>query len=300
MTTVLNPNETNPLDRPTRSAFKVRIKLGKTGRKIITHLVLLIGSGFFVMPLIFMLSTSLKASRQIAKFPPELIPNPFIWGNYSDVFLYAPMHKYLLNTIFLTIPTIFGATIVSALAAYAFARLRAPGKNIIFFMLLSTMMLPGVVTMIPTYIVFAKMGWVGTYKPLIVPALLGNAFYIFLMRQFFTTIPRDLEDAALVDGCSRLRIFWSLILPLAKPVIATVTVLAFMGSWNDYMGPLIYLQEKAQYTLSLGLQVFISTHNTEFGLLMAASTMMVVPVILLFFFAQEQFVQGITLTGMKG
>lgn len=283
-----------------RQVYRPHLQPKKILRGFILHVVLMLGSLMFVMPLIFMVSTSLKASRQIAKFPPELIPNPFIWGNYPDVFIYAPMFKYLLNTIFLIIPAVFGAVITSSLAAYAFARLRAPGKTIIFYMLLSTMMLPGVVTMIPTYIIFAKLGWVGTFKPLIVPALMGNAFFIFLMRQFFTTLPKDLEDAALVDGCSRFRIFWNLVLPLAKPILATVTVLAFMGTWNDYMGPLIYLQAKSQYTLSLGLQVFITAHRTEFGLLMAASTMMVMPVIILFFFAQKQFVQGITLTGMKG
>jgi multiple sugar transport system permease protein len=298
MTTITKPTVPAQTKLIYHSTLQKRVE--KILRSVFSHAILLVGSLFFIMPLIFMVSTSLKASRQISNFPPELIPNPFIWGNYSDVFIYAPMHQYLFNTLFLILPAIFGATIVSALAAYAFARLRAPGKNVIFYLLLSTMMLPGVVTMIPTYIVFAKIGWVGTFKPLIVPALLGNAFYIFLMRQFFTTIPRDLEDAALVDGCSRLRIFWSLILPLAKPILATVTVLAFMGAWNDYMGPLIYLQEKSQYTLSLGLQVFVATHKTEYGLLMAASTMMVLPIILLFFFAQKQFVQGITLTGMKG
>lgn len=298
MTTITKPTETTQQKVVSQSVLQKQLKKGL--RSLFSHAILMVGSVFFIMPLVFMVSTSLKASRQIAKFPPELIPNPFIWGNYSDVFVYAPMHMYLLNTLFLILPAIFGASVSSALAAYAFARLRAPGKNIIFYLLLSTMMLPGVVTMIPTYIVFAKIGWVGTFKPLIIPALLGNAFYIFLMRQFFTTIPRDLEDAALVDGCSRLRIFWSLILPLAKPILATVTVLAFMGAWNDYMGPLIYLQDKSQYTLSLGLQVFVTSHRTEYGLLMAASTMMVMPIILLFFFAQKQFVQGITLTGMKG
>ncbi len=298
MTTILKETEAGAKKAVAVPLLQKQVKKGL--RSLFSHLILLTGSAFFIMPLIFMVSTSLKASRQIAKFPPELIPNPFIWGNYPDVFIYAPMHHYLFNTLFLILPAIFGAAVTSALAAYAFARLRAPGKNIIFYLLLSTMMLPGVVTMIPTYIVFARLGWVGTFNPLIVPALLGNAFYIFLMRQFFTTIPRDLEDAALVDGCSRLRIFWSLILPLARPILATVTVLAFMGTWNDYMGPLIYLQEKSQYTLSLGLQVFITAHKTEYGLLMAASSMMVLPVILLFFFAQKQFVQGITLTGMKG
>jgi len=271
-----------------------------TLKAILSHLILAVGSVFFVVPLIFMLSTSLKATRQIAMFPPELIPNPVIWLNYPDVFIYAPFQRYLLNTIFIIVPTVFGATVVSALAAYAFARMRAPGKNFIFMVLLATMMLPGVVTMIPTYILFAKLGWIGSFKPLIVPALFGNAFFIFLMRQFFTTIPKELEDAALIDGCSRWTIFWTIILPLAKPIMATVTIFAFMNGWNEYFGPLIYLAEKSQYTLALGLQVFVGQHSTEWGLMMAASTMMVAPVIILFFFTQKQFVQGITLTGLKG
>jgi multiple sugar transport system permease protein len=269
-------------------------------KRIVSHLILIAGSFFFVVPLLYMISTSLKATRQIAKFPPELIPNPFIWGNYPDVFTYAPFFQYLLNTLFIIIPTVVGASITSALAAYAFARLHAPGKKWIFMILLSTMMLPGVVTMIPTYILFAKLGWIGTFKPLIVPVLFGNAFYIFLMRQFFTTIPKELEDAALIDGCSRWVIFWTIILPLAKPIMATVTIFAFMSGWNEYFGPLIYLAEKTQYTLALGLQVFVSQHTTEWGLMMAASTMMVAPIIILFFFTQKQFVQGITLTGLKG
>jgi multiple sugar transport system permease protein len=281
-------------------SIQTRTVVKKSIKSIFSHLILLVGSFFFVAPMIFMVSTSLKATRQIAKWPPELIPNPVIWRNYTDVFIYAPMHQYFLNTMFIIIPTIFGAAVASSLAAYAFARLRAPGKNIIFMILISTMMLPAVVTMIPTYIIFAQLGWVGTFKPLIVPVLLGNAFYIFLMRQFFTTIPKELEDAALVDGCSRWRIFWTIIIPLAKPIMATVTVFAFMSAWNDYMGPLIYLGNKSQYTLSLGLQVFVQNHRTDWGMLMAASSMMVAPIILLFFFAQKQFVQGITLSGLKG
>jgi len=269
-------------------------------RRVSAHLLLLAGSVFFFVPLLFMVSTSLKATRQIAKFPPELIPNPWIWLNYPDVFIYAPMHRYFLNTMILVVPAIVGAVVTSSLAAYAFARLRAPGKNLIFMVLLSTMMLPGVVTLIPTYILFAKLNWVGTFLPLIIPPLAGSAFFIFLLRQFFMTIPMELEDAALIDGCNRPRTWFSIILPLAKPVLATVTVFAFMNSWNDYMGPLIYLSNKNQYTMSLGLQVFTSQHSTEWGLLMAASTMMVMPVILLFFFAQKNFVQGITMTGLKG
>jgi len=298
MTTIAQEKDKHERVRPDQ--YITRQVIRKAVRSLFSHFILLAGSAFFVMPLVYMLSTSLKATRQIAKFPPDLIPNPFIWANYSDVFIYAPMHQYFLNTMFIIIPAILGAAVTSSLAAYAFARLRAPGKNIIFMLLISTMMLPGVVTMIPTYIIFARLGWVGTFKPLIIPALAGSAFFIFLMRQFFTTIPKELEDAALVDGCSRWRIFWTIIIPLAKPIMATVTIFAFMGTWNDYMGPLIYLAEKSQYTLSLGLQVFVQNHRTEWGMLMAASTMMVAPIIILFFFAQKQFVQGITLSGLKG
>lgn len=269
-------------------------------RRLASHLFLGVGALFFVVPLIFMISTSLKAMRQIAQFPPELVPNPVIWLNYPDVFLYAPMHLYFVNTMIFVIPSIIGAVFTSSLAAYAFARLRAPGKNILFMVLLSTMMLPAAVTLVPTYILFAQLGWIGGFKPLVVPALAGSAFFVFLMRQFFMTIPRELEEAALIDGCNRFRIYVSIILPLAKPVLATVTIFAFMGSWNEFFRPLIYLGNQDQYTLSLGLRVFVESHRTEWGMMMAAATMMVMPVILIFFLAQKHFVEGITLTGIKG
>lgn len=275
-------------------------RASKVVSSLLSHAALILGSILFVAPLIFMVSTSLKAMRQIARFPPEWIPNPVIWGNYPGVFTYAPMHKYLLNTMILVIPAVLGATLVSACAAYAFARLRAPGKNAMFMLVLATLMLPSVVTMVPTYILFAKLGWVGTFRPLTIPPLAGSAFFIFLLRQFFMTIPRELEDAALIDGCSRFRIFWSVVMPLGKPVLATVTIFAFMGAWNDYLGPLIYLGHADQYTMSLGLQAFVQYHGSEWGMLMAASTMMVLPVILIFFFAQKSFIQGITMTGIKG
>ncbi|MEZ4707294.1 MAG: carbohydrate ABC transporter permease [Caldilineaceae bacterium] len=277
-----------------------RTRAWQSLRSTASHLLLTLGALFFVVPLLFMVSTSLKAMRQIAQFPPALIPNPVIWLNYPDVFLYAPMHKYFVNTMLIVIPAIVGAVFTSSLAAYAFARLRAPGKNVIFMVLLSTMMLPSAVTLVPTYILFAKLGWVGSFKPLVVPALMGSAFFVFLMRQFFMSIPRELEDAALMDGCSRFRIYRSIVLPLAKPVLATVTIFAFMGAWNEFFRPLIYLGNQDQYTLSLGLRVFVDAHRAEWGMMMAASTMMVMPVIVIFFLAQKHFVQGITLTGLKG
>lgn len=275
-------------------------QLSKASKSLVAHLILLAGSVFFVAPLLFMVSTSLKAMRQITRFPPEWIPNPVIWANYPAVFTYAPMHLYFVNTMIIVVPTVIGATLISSLTAYAFARLRAPGKNAMFVLVLATLMLPSVVTLVPTYVLFARLGWVGTFLPLTIPPLAGSAFYIFLLRQFFMTIPRELEDAALIDGCSRFRIYYNIVLPLAKPVLATVTIFAFMGAWNDYLGPLIYLGHKNQYTLSLGLQAFVQYQRSEWGLLMAASTMMIVPVILLFFVAQKSFVEGITLTGLKG
>lgn len=285
---------------PTDATVLQRHKPNLWAASLIKHLLLLIGAIFFVVPLVFMVSTSLKALRQIAQFPPELIPNPTIWRNYSEVFYYAPMHLYFFNTFFLVIPAIIGAVFTSSLAAYAFARLRAPGRNVIFMILLSTMMVPAFVTMIPTFILFAKLGWVGGFKPLTIPYLAGSAFFVFLLRQFFLTIPRELEDAAFMDGAGRLHIYTHVVLPLAKPVLATVTIFAFMGSWNEYMGPLIYLSNKNQYVLSLGLQVFTQVNRQEWGLLMAAATMMVAPVMLVFFLAQKHFVQGITMSGIKG
>lgn len=290
----------SPVTATTASGSLGRHTARRWGGKLLQHLLLLLGAVFFVVPLIFMVSTSLKALRQIAQFPPELIPDPVIWLNYSDVFFYAPMHRYFFNTLFLVFPAIFGAVFTSSLAAYAFARLRAPGRNVIFYVLLSTMMVPPFVVMIPTFILFAELGWVGGFKPLTIPYLAGSAFFVFLLRQFFLTIPKELEDAAFIDGAGRLRIYTHIVLPLAKPALATVTIFAFMGSWNEYMGPLIYLSHKNQYVLSLGLQVFTRVNRQEWGLLMAASTMMVAPVILIFFLAQKHFVQGITMSGIKG
>jgi ABC-type glycerol-3-phosphate transport system permease component len=263
-------------------------------------LILLVGSFFFVAPLIFLVATSLKASRQIAKFPPDLIPDPFIWGNYTDVFIYAPFAQYFLNTLFIIVPTVFGAAITSALAAYAFARLRAPGKNIIFMVLLSTIMLPGVVTLIPTYILFAKIGWVGSFKPLIVPVLFGNAFYIFLMRQFFSQLPQDLLDSAEIDGAGHFRTLWSIVLPLARGPIAAVILFAFLGSWNSLLWPLIVTNSQNLRPIQLGLSGFVTQDANDPKLLMAASAFTIAPIVVLYFFAQRQFMEGFASSGLKG
>jgi ABC-type glycerol-3-phosphate transport system permease component len=268
--------------------------------QIIRHIILAIIGSLFILPLLWMVSTSLKTNRQIFVFPPQWIPNPIIWRNYPDVFDYAPFLLYFKNTAIIEVACITGIFISCSLVAYGFARLNAPGKNFLFLLMLSTMMLPYQVWMIPLYILFTKIGWINTFYPLTIPAFFGSPLYIFLLRQFFMTIPHELEDAARIDGCSYFRIYWQIILPLTKPALATVMIFTFMGVWNDFLGPLLYLQSPDKYTLAVGLQVFLSQHGADWGLLMAASTMVVLPVIVIFFFTQKQFIQGIVLTGLKG
>jgi multiple sugar transport system permease protein len=270
-----------------------------SGRTVIYVLLIALGLVFF-LPFIFMLSTSLKAQRQIFAWPIIWIPNPFIWRNYTDVFKYAPFVRYLFNTLLIVAAHLIGTVLTCSLAGYAFARLRAPGRNLIFMVMIATMMVPWMVTLIPVYIMFAKVGWINTFRPLTIPPLLGNAFYIFLLRQYYLSLPYELDEAALIDGSSYLGIWWNILMPLTKPVLATVSIFAFMGAWNDFTGPLIFLNDTEKYTLSLGLTVFQQANTTAWGMLMAASTMMILPIILLFFFTQKQFVQGIALTGIKG
>ena len=253
------------------------------------------GMGIFVDPANPAESMTLKIAEQTPIRHLEIHPE-----NYAEAMTSVPFPRYLLNTLLVTFLGMAGVLVSCTMVAYGFSRFRAPWLNWLFIVLLSTIMLPRQVTLIPVYVLFQRLGWVDTLLPLIVPAFFANAYDVFLLRQFFMTIPRELEDAALIDGCSRFRIYYNIVLPLAKPVLATVTIFAFMGAWNDYLGPLIYLGNKNQYTLSLGLQAFVQYQRSEWGLLMAASTMMIVPVIFIFFLAQKSFVQGITLTGLKG
>ena len=268
--------------------------------QILVYSLLCLLGAIFLVPFFWMVSTSLKAESQIFVFPPKWIPDPVLWSNYPNAVSAIPFWTYAYNTIFITGFNILGVLISSSLVAYSFARLRWPGRNQLFVILLATMMLPGQVTMIPVFLLFKELGWVNTFLPLIVPAFFGNAFYIFLLRQFFLTIPVDLEDAARVDGCPRLLTYWHVILPLSKPALATVGVFTFMGTWNDFMGPLIYLSSENRKTLALGLQSFVWEHGAEWALLMAVSTMMLLPLLILFFLAQRYFIEGIALTGIKG
>lgn len=267
--------------------------------RVFSHLILLAGATVFSIPFLWMLSTSLKTDRQIFAWPIIWVPNPMVFANYPAVFDYAPMHKYFLNTMVIATAQVFGAIVTCSLAAYAFSRVRAPGRDAIFTVMISQMMIPGVVTLVPLYILFARLDWIDTFLPLTVPAMLGSPFYIFMLRQFFLTLPMELEEAALIDGASRLRVWWTIILPLSKPAIATVAIFAFMFAWNDFTGPLIFLNGRDKFTLSLGLQAFMFERRTLWSLLMAASTMMILPIMVVFFLAQKYFIQGIALTGLK-
>lgn len=253
----------------------------------------------FLLPLYWMVSSSLKPEYQIFAQPPVWWPVPPQWQNYIAALTELPFERYTLNTLIIAAGAVLGRVISCALVAYAFARLRAPGKDLLFILLLATLMLPYPVVMIPQYIIFSEIGWVNSFKPLIVPTFLGNAFFIFLLRQFFLQIPIDLEDAARIDGANLLQILWYIIFPISRPAIATVAIFTFQFAWNDFLAPLIYLQDQSKYTLMLGLSFFRSSFEVNWAYLMAASLSVAVPVVLLFFFTQREFVAGITVGGVK-
>lgn len=269
-------------------------------KSVIVHLLLISVGVTFFLPFYWLISTSLKNDVQLFANPPVWIPNPIMWKNYPTALGYIPFLMYVKNTLIISFLTVTGTILSCSLVAYSFARIPWKGRNFCFMLLLSTMMIPGQVTLIPVLMIFKWLGWIGSIKPLVIPAFFGSAFYIFLLRQFFMAIPNDLSDAARIDGCSEFGIYWRIMLPLSRPALATVILFTFIGSWNDFLGPLIYLSDESQYTLSLGLQQFLSQHGAEWSLLMAASTVMVLPIVILFFFTQRTFIQGIALTGIKG
>ena len=222
------------------------------------------------------------------------------WMNYVDAFRQMDFIQNLRNTLFICVSYVLGTVCASSLVAYSFARIPWKGRNLLFVLVLSTMMLPYQVTLIPLFAVYSKLGWVGTFKPLIAPAFFGVPFYIFLLRQFFMGIPQDLSAAARIDGCNEFGIYWRVIMPLSKPALATTALFTFLFEWGDFLFPLVYLQDERQYTLALALQQFQSQHASAWGPLMAMSTVITVPIIIVFFFTQKTFIQGITLTGLKG
>lgn len=343
---------------------------GEIRRQTVLHLTLISGSALFLVPFVWLVSTSLKEDKEMSKFPPVWIPTQQVmvnidgaphgksrtvingqpavvaimeefdtgfkrvralepaniagqefqvkkddlteirhispvWKNYPDALKFLPPDTnkglvFLKNTLLVSGLSIAGTLLSSAMVAYGFARLRWPGRDTLFLALLATMMLPQAVTMMPVFLIFRSIGWIDTLQPLWVPSFFGAPYYIFLLRQFFLSIPTELEDAAKIDGCSYYTIFWRIMMPQVKPAMAALTIMAFMASWNDFRGPLIYISSPEKETLAYALQLFQTAHGSEPALLMAASTMMIVPVLALFFFTQRYFIQGITLTGIKG
>ncbi|HUX19830.1 MAG TPA: carbohydrate ABC transporter permease [Spirochaetia bacterium] len=291
------PAADNPAFRPRfPEAYEVRASLGRIGLYILVTLLSLL----FAAPLVLMLSTALKSPTDVVGFPPHIIPHPFEWHNYRDALTAVPFLLYVRNTVFVVALNVIGVTTSSAFVAYGFSRIVWPGRNALFILVLATMMLPYQVLAIPLYIVFRHLGWINTFYPLVVPAFFGDAFSIFLLRQFFMGIPNDLSDAAEIDGANELYTFARIVLPLTKPALMTVALFQFLYSWNDFFAPLLYLNSQKLYTLSLGLQQYQNSHSTNWPELMAAATVITVPVIALFFFTQRTFIQGITLTGLKG
>ena len=273
----------------------------RLGSLVLVYGLLLLGAVVMLIPLLWLLSSSLKDSGRIFVFPPQWIPDPWRPENYAIVFEQIPFVRFYVNTIAVTVLAMIGQVTAASLVAFGFARLRFPGRDILFLVLLATIMIPYQVTLIPTFVLFRLLGWLDTYVPLILPYWLGGgAFYVFLLRQFYMRLPLELDDAARIDGASTFGIYRQIILPQAKPALGVMAVFTFLGHWNDFFNPLIYLNTTEKYTLALGITLFRGYQVTQWHLLMAASVMMTLPCILLYAFAQRYFIQGIVFTGLKG
>lgn len=294
---------------PGRATLTVRLRqswgsqrLRRRARIILGTLIVLAGAILMLTPLAWMLSTSFKDEGDVFLIPVRWIPQRIRWSNYPEALTFVPYWRYFRNSVEVTGLAVVGTVVSSSLVAFAFARLRGPGKNLLFIILLSTLMLPGEVTLVPIYLFFRKLGWLDTYLPLVVPSWFGgNAFYIFLLRQFFLTLPTELDDAAKIDGASLFHIYARIVMPLSKPALATVAIFAFFAHWNSFLLPLIYLNTSEKYTLPVGLRLYLSTlSNAHWNYLMAATLVAILPPLALFFVSQRFFIEGAVLSGVKG
>lgn len=277
-------------------------KKSKLIGNIITYIIITAIALIILLPFVWMFSTALKSNADIFEWPPKLFPKVPEWSNFKNAWNAEPFAKYLGNTLFIVILGMIGEIISETIVAYGFARFKFPGKDIIFFILLATMMLPFHVTLIPTFIIWNKLGLTGTFDPLVLRAWTAwGPFYIFLMRQFFMGIPIELDEAAEIDGANPIQVFYHIILPQIKPAILSVAIFAFRGYWNDFLGPLIYLNDMNNYTMNLGIYFFMGGTNEapKWNYLMAMSTVVALPMMILFFFAQKYFIEGVTFTGLK-
>jgi multiple sugar transport system permease protein len=288
-----------------RRRSPLQILRGSVGPRI----VLILAALLFIVPFYWMFVTAVKSNQELTHFPPTVIPGNWVWQNFVDAVNYIPFGLYALNSVIITVGVTIGAVISNTLVAYGFSRIQWPGRNLLFYMCIATLFLPYPVILVALFDIFGKLpsfglqgahSWVDTFLPLIVPAFFGNPFYIFLMRQFMLGIPHELSDAAKVDGASEIQTFRKVILPLAKPAVVVVAIFSAVGAWNEFLLPLLYLQDSSKYPLAVGLAFYTSQHDVAYNLLMAASTLVVLPIILCFIFAQRFFVEGITVGGVKG
>ncbi len=289
MATVVPPVNSQPAGR------RVAHLAGQT----LTYLLLIGGSIIFLIPVLWMVRTSLMAVDKMFVSPPQFIPDPIAWGNYPEMWEAGPFLHWVRNSTIVTLTTMVGETVVSMLVAFGFARTRFPGRDKLFIFVLASLMIPYYVVLVPRFLLFRELGWINTLYPLIVPELFGSAFSIFILRQFFMTLPKELDEAAAIDGAGLWAIFWRIVVPLSKPAIATVAVFSFINHWNDFVQPLIYLQTPEALTLAVGIRWFTGRHATEFHLMMAVSLVALLPILIIFFLAQKQFIRGIALTGIK-
>lgn len=265
-------------------------------QRYILFTLLSFGAILLLSPIWWMASTSLKSMSEIMQYPPTFWPDEFHFENYLYTWETANFTRYTLNTLFIASISVFANVLSNSFIAYGFAKIQFRGKKFLFSILLATMMLPGFVTLIPTYVLFANLGWLNTYLPLIVPPFFGSAFNIFLLRQFYLTIPNELSEAAKIDGAGHLYTWFNIILPLSTPALATIAVFSFNGAWNDFLGPLLYLNDESLYTLQIGLQVFKGQVATQWNYMMAGSLIVLIPVVVLFFIFQRYFIEGLNIS----
>ena len=281
---------------------RASIERSRRTQTFFIHAILIAGGIIVMIPLAWMLSTSLKPPHQITKFPPIWIPDPFVWSNYVRAVTIFPVSfvVFVRNSMYMSLMITLGTVLSNAVVAFAFARLTFRGSRVLFIIVLSTMMLPQQVTMIPLFILFSKFGWINTYNPLIVPHFFANAYFVFLLRQFYTTIPRELDDAARIDGCGVIGLFLRIMLPLSRPALGITAIFAFTWAWNEFLGPLIYLSRMETFPLAIALSFLRAAHGVLWSELMVVSFIAMLPPVLLFFVAQKHYIQGIVITGVKG
>jgi multiple sugar transport system permease protein len=272
-------------------------------KRLSARAILIIMAAAFVLPLYWMVVTALKTSQELTAYPPTLFPSSLAWDNFIDTVNFIPFGRYFLNTLIITVLSVLGAVFSSLVVAYGFSHIEWPGRDFLFYVVVATIFIPFPVTIVPLFVLFAKLGWIDTYLPLIVPMWFGAAFpgplYIFLLRQYLKQIPLELTDAARVDGAKEWQVLLHVVLPLARPALAVVAIFATVYTWNDFLGPLIYLQDESRYTLAIGLQFYRSQYDVEFNLLMGASTLVILPLVVLFLLFQRQFIEGATAGSLK-